>query len=145
MGLIAEFKQFALRGNVVDMAVGIITGAAFQKIVSSLVENIITPPIGLLIGGVDFKKLEIALPTKALEEAAKVAGQTVEIAPVTIKYGLFLQACFDFVIIAFVLFMILRFMNQMIAKRDAAPATPPPPTKDQELLTEIRDLLKQQA
>jgi len=133
MGLGKEFKEFAMRGNVVDMAVGVIIGAAFGKIVSSLVQDVIMPPIGFLIGGVDFSDLKINIT--ALVEGLK---------PVTINYGIFLQTIFDFLIIAFVIFLMIRLMNRFKKKEEAklaAPA-PPAPSKEEILLAEIRDILK---
>ncbi|MBN2059587.1 MAG: large-conductance mechanosensitive channel protein MscL [Deltaproteobacteria bacterium] len=130
--MIQEFKTFAMRGNVVDMAVGIIIGGAFGKIVSSFVSDVIMPPIGLLIGGVDFSNLVITLK-KAVGEAAAV----------TLNYGKFIQAVVDFVIIAFAIFMMIKFMNSLVKKEEAAPAAPPPPSKEEILLTEIRDALRQ--
>jgi len=131
MSLIKEFKTFAMRGNVVDMAVGIIIGGAFGKIVASLVNDIILPPIGLLIGGVEFKDLAYTL-----QEASG------DVAAVTIGYGNFIQTVFDFMIIAFAIFMVIKAMNNMKKKEVEAPAGPPVPTKEEQLLTEIRDLLK---
>lgn len=131
MKIISEFKAFAMRGNVVDMAIGIILGAAFGKIVSSLVNDIIMPPIGLLIGGVDFTDLSIVLK--------KAVGET---PAVSINYGVFIQMVIDFLIVAFAIFMAVKAMNSMKKKQEAAPAAPPAPTKEEILLTEIRDLLK---
>ena len=131
MSLMSEFKEFAMKGNVVDLAVGVIIGAAFGKIVSSFVANIITPPLGLLIGGVDFKNLAVTL-----REASE--GVT----SVTLNYGVFLQAVFDFTIVAFAIFMAVKAMNSMKKKEEAAPAAPPKDTKDQILLAEIRDALR---
>ncbi len=130
MSIIAEFKKFAVKGNVVDMAVGIIIGAAFGKIVSSFVADIITPPIGFLIGGIDFTGLAVSLIPPI--EGAKA---------VTINYGKFLQSVFDFTIVAFALFLMVKGVNKLKAAEEAAP-TPPP--AQEVLLTEIRDLLKQQ-
>jgi len=131
MSLIKEFKEFAMKGNVVDMAVGVIVGAAFGKIVSSLVGDVIMPPIGMLIGGVDFSSLSV------------IIKEAVEGAPaVTINYGKFLQTVIDFTIIAFVIFMALKGINKLKREEPAAPAPAPGPTVDQQLLTEIRDLLK---
>jgi large conductance mechanosensitive channel len=127
-----EFREFAVKGNVVDMAVGIIIGGAFGKIVSSFVADVVTPPLGYLIGGVDFSKLAITLP--ALQEGKEA---------VTLKYGVFLQATFDFIIVAFAIFMMIKLINRLKRKEEAAPSVPPAPTKDQLLLEEIRDLLKQ--
>ncbi|MDH4873195.1 large-conductance mechanosensitive channel protein MscL [Pseudomonas sp. BN515] len=133
MSLLNEFKAFAVKGNVVDMAVGIIIGAAFGKIVSSFVGDVIMPPIGLLIGGVDFSDLAITL--KAAEG---------DIPAVVLAYGKFIQTILDFVIVAFAIFMGVKAINKLKREEAAAPEAPPAPTKDQELLTEIRDLLKSQ-
>ena len=127
MGLAAEFKEFAMKGNVVDMAVGVIVGAAFGKIVSSLVENVIMPPLGKLIGGVNFSDLVMSL------------GAGSDGKEVVLKYGAFLQSVFDFVIIAFVIFMALKGINRL--KKPAPTAAPPPPPAQEVLLKEIRDLL----
>ena len=131
MKILDEFKKFAMKGNMVDMAVGIIIGAAFGKIVTSLVNDIIMPPIGLLLGGVNFTELKVVL--KAATETNPA---------VTWNYGSFIQVAIDFLIVAFVIFMLIKGINAMKKKEDAAPAAPPAPTKDQVLLTEIRDLLK---
>jgi len=132
MSFAKEFREFAVKGNVVDMAVGIIIGAAFGRIVSSFVSDVITPPLGYLIGGVDFTKLAITLP-------ALQAGKE----DVTIRYGVFLQTMFDFVIVAFAIFMAVKMINRLKRKEEVAPSTPPPPPSRQEvLLEEIRDLLK---
>jgi large conductance mechanosensitive channel len=131
MSFVKEFREFAVKGNVVDMAVGIIIGAAFGKIVTSFVGDLITPPLGYLIGGVDFTKLAITLP--ALQEGKEA---------VTVRYGAFLQTMFDFVIVAFAIFLAVKAINRMKRKEEVAPSAPPPPTKEEVLLTEIRDLLK---
>jgi len=132
MGMLKEFKEFAMRGNVVDMAVGIIIGGAFGKIVTSFVNDVIMPPLGLIIGGVDFKDLAYTL--KDAEG---------EIAAVTLKYGMFIQNIFDFIIIAFAIFLAIQGMNKLKKKEEAAPPPPPPgPTNEEKLLSEIRDLLK---
>lgn len=131
MSMMSEFKDFAMRGNVVDMAVGIIIGAAFGKIVSSFVADVIMPPIGVLIGGVDFTNL-----------AVTIQDATAEAEAVTIKYGAFIQTVFDFLIVAFAIFMAIKFMNSLKKKEEEAPAAPPEPTKEEVLLAEIRDLLK---
>jgi large conductance mechanosensitive channel len=131
MGVMQEFKTFAVKGNVVDMAVGIIIGAAFGKIVSSFVGDVIMPPIGLAIGGVDFSNLAVTLKSASEGSAA-----------VTLNYGKFIQTVFDFVIVAFAIFIAVKAINNLKKKEAEAPAAPPSPTKDQELLTEIRDLLK---
>jgi large conductance mechanosensitive channel len=135
MSLATEFREFAMRGNVVDMAVGIIIGGAFGKIVSSFVNDVIMPPIGMLVGGVDFSDLAITLK--------QAAG---DVAAVTVNYGSFIQTVVDFVIIAFAIFMAIKAMNKMKRKEEAKPEEPPKPpepTKEEVLLTEIRDLLKQ--
>jgi large conductance mechanosensitive channel len=132
MGMMKEFKTFAMRGNVVDMAVGIIVGGAFGKIVSSFVADVIMPPIGLLIGGVDFSNLAITIKEAAGDAAA-----------VTLNYGNFIQTVVDFLIIAFAIFMAIKGMNALKKKEEAAPAEPLPPSKEEILLTEIRDALRQ--
>ena len=137
--MLKEFREFAMKGNVIDLAVGVIIGAAFGKIVASLVSDVLMPPIGLILGGVDFSGLFLNLSSKpaATIAAAKAAGIP------TLNYGLFLQAVVDFLIVAFVIFMVVKQVNRFKAPAPAAaPAAPPPPTKDQELLTEIRDLLR---
>mgnify|MGYP000456934534 CR=1 FL=1 len=131
MGMMSEFKKFAMKGNVVDMAVGIVIGAAFGKIVSSFVNDILMPPLGMLIGGVDFSELSYTLQEAAGEEAA-----------VAINYGSFIQTALDFIIIAFAIFMVVKGMNRMKKKEEAKPAEPPKPTNEEVLLAEIRDLLK---
>ncbi len=131
MGMLKEFKTFAMRGNVIDMAVGIIIGAAFGKIVSSFVADVIMPPIGLLLGGVDFSNLSLTL---------KAGTEGVE--PVLLKYGVFINTVIDFIIIAFAIFMVIKAMNSMKKKQEEAPAAPPAPTKEEVLLTEIRDELR---
>jgi len=137
MKIVQEFKEFAVKGNMVDMAVGIIIGAAFGKIVGSLVNDVLMPPIGLLIGGVDFTDLKVTLKDAAIDQAGNA------IAAVTLNYGMFIQILIDFLIIAFVIFMMIKAMNNMKKKEAAAPApAPPAPTKEETLLTEIRDLLK---
>jgi large conductance mechanosensitive channel len=138
MSIVKEFKEFAMRGNVVDMAVGIIIGGAFGKIISSVVADIIMPPIGLLVGGVNFTDLKAQL-----KPAEVVDG--VEKAAVTINYGNFLQVTLDFLIIAFAIFMFIKLMNKLSRKKaeaPAAPPAPPAPTNEEVLLAEIRDLLK---
>ncbi|MBP8926340.1 MAG: large-conductance mechanosensitive channel protein MscL [Pseudomonadales bacterium] len=132
MSFISEFKQFAMKGNVVDMAVGIIIGAAFGKIVSSFVGDLIMPSLGLLIGGVDFTSLVITL---------KQGSEGVE--AVTLNYGKFIQTIFDFTIVAFAIFMAIKGMNKLKKAEEAAPAAPPAPSAEQVLLAEIRDLLKE--
>ncbi|MBA3015961.1 MAG: large-conductance mechanosensitive channel protein MscL [Desulfobulbaceae bacterium] len=132
MSMVQEFKTFAMRGNVVDMAVGIIIGGAFGKIVSSVVADVVMPPIGILIGGVDFTSLALTLKEAAGETAA-----------VTLNYGNFVQTVFDFLIVAFAIFMMIKGMNTLKKKEEAAPAAPPAPSAEEKLLTEIRDLLRQ--
>jgi large conductance mechanosensitive channel len=134
--MLKEFKEFAMRGNVLDLAIGVIIGGAFGKIVSSLVGDVLMPPIGLLTGGVDFSSLFLNLSGTAQPSltAAKAAG-----AP-TINYGVFLQATFDFIIIAFVIFLLVKQINRF--KKEAPPAPPAGPTNEEKLLMEIRDALK---
>ena len=136
--LIQEFKEIAVKGNAVDMAVGVIIGGAFGKIVSSIVDDIIMPPIGWLIGGVNFSDLKWTLP------AVEIPGVTAA-APATINYGNFLQTLLDFIIIAFCVFMMVKGINKLSKKKEeepAAPAPDPEPTNEEKLLSEIRDLLK---
>ena len=132
MSMLQEFKKFAMRGNVVDMAVGIIIGAAFGKIISSFVADVLMPPIGLLIGGIDFSNLAITIKAAAGGAAA-----------VTLNYGKFIQSVVDFLIIAFAIFMAIKGMNTLKKKEEEAPAPPPAPSTEEVLLGEIRDLLKQ--
>ncbi len=134
--IIEEFKAFALRGNVIDMAVGIIIGAAFGKIVSSVVSDILMPPLGLLIGGVDFKDLSITLKAATVDAATGLSTPAV-----VIGYGNFLQVVFDFIIVAFCIFMLVKGISRL--KKKEEPAAPAAPPQDVQLLTEIRDLLKQ--
>jgi large conductance mechanosensitive channel len=131
MSMMQEFKAFAMRGNVVDMAVGIIIGGAFGKIVSSVVNDVIMPPIGLLVGGMDFSDLGITL--RGATEAAPA---------VVLKYGMFINVVIDFLIVALVIFLLIRGINALRKKQEAAPAAPPPPPRQEMLLEEIRDLLK---
>lgn len=136
MGMISEFKEFAMRGNVVDLAVGVVIGAAFGKIVSSFVSGVVMPLIGLLVGGIDFSQQVIVL------KVAELAADGTEAAPaVLLKYGLFAQSLLDFVIVAFVIFMVIRGINKMKRKEEEAPAAPPEPSDEVKLLTEIRDSL----
>jgi large conductance mechanosensitive channel len=129
MSFASEFKAFAMRGNVVDMATGIVIGAAFGKIVSSLVEGIIMPPIGWAIGGIDFSAIKTVIKAAGSDGKGEVA----------IQWGAFLNTVISFVIIAFAIFMVIKLMNRVVTKEEAAPAAPP---ADVVLLTEIRDLLK---
>lgn len=136
---INEFKEFAVKGNAVDMAVGVIIGGAFGKIVTSIVNDIIMPPIGWIIGGVNFSDLKFTLPTVKLG--------TEEMPAATINYGAFIQTIIDFTIIAFCVFMLVKLINKLARRKKeepAAPPTPPAPSKEELLLTEIRDLLKDQ-
>lgn len=132
MGMMKEFKAFAMRGNVMDMAVGIIIGAAFGKIVSSFVADVIMPPLGVLIGGVDFSSLSVTLKEAVGETAA-----------VTMNYGSFVQTLVDFVIVAFAIFAVVKRMNSMQRRKAEAPPAPQAPSKEELLLGEIRDILKE--
>lgn len=138
MSFIQEFKQFAMRGNVIDLAVGVVIGGAFGKIVDSLVKDVIMPPVGALLGGVDFKHLYLNLGATPYEtmEAAEKAG-----APL-IKYGAFINSMVDFTIIAFAIFVAVKAINKLQRKQEEAPAAPPPTPEDVLLLREIRDALK---
>ncbi|MCI6074166.1 MAG: large-conductance mechanosensitive channel protein MscL [Bacteroidales bacterium] len=133
---LTEFKEFAVKGNALDMAVGVIIGAAFGKIVSSIVDDIIMPPIGWLIGGVDFSNLKITLPAEQIVEG--VATQ-----PATINYGMFIQNVIDFLIVALCVFLLVKAINKLTKKKEQeTPAAPPAPSAEEKLLTEIRDLMK---
>jgi large conductance mechanosensitive channel len=132
MSILQEFKDFAVKGNVVDMAVGIIIGAAFGKIVSSAVADVVMPPIGLMLGGVDFSDLAFTLRAATAEAPAVVIG-----------YGKFIQTAVDFIIVAAAVFLLVKGVNSLRRKEQAAPAAPPAPSAEEILLTEIRDLLKQ--
>jgi large conductance mechanosensitive channel len=136
MKLLDEFKAFAMRGNVVDMAVGIIIGGAFGGIVSSLVKDVIMPPIGMLLGRVDFSQLAIVLKKESIDAAGKV------IPAVTIGYGVFINTIINFLIVAFAIFAMVKLMNTLKKKEEAKPAAPPAPAPEVVLLTDIRDLLK---
>ncbi|MBM3437416.1 MAG: large-conductance mechanosensitive channel protein MscL [Bacteroidetes bacterium] len=137
MGFISEFKTFAMRGNVLDMAVGIIIGGAFGKIVSSFVADVIMPPIGVLLGGVDFSSLKITVKSAVTGDGGAVSSPAV-----TLNYGLFLNTVIDFMIIAFAIFLMIKGVNAMKKKEEAAPAPPPVPSNEEKILAEIRDLLK---
>jgi large conductance mechanosensitive channel len=137
MGLVSEFKSFAMRGNVVDLAVGVIIGASFGKIVSSIVDDIIMPPIGVAIGGVSFRDLKLEIKAAVAEAAGQAAMPAV-----SINYGNFLQTILDFLIIAMAVFAIIKLMNSMKKKEEAAPAAPPAPSKEELLLAEIRDAIR---
>jgi large conductance mechanosensitive channel len=132
MSMLQEFKEFAMKGNVVDLAVGVIIGGAFGKIVSSLVADVIMPPIGVLMGGVDFTKLGVVLKDAVDEKTPAVM----------LNYGNFVQTIVDFTIVAFAIFMAVKLMNKLKKAEVAAPEAPPAPTKEELLLTEIRDILK---
>jgi len=132
MSLLADFKKFAMRGNVIDLAVAVVIGAAFGRIVTSFVNDVLMPPIGLMLGGVDFTEFMITLKD-ATEEAAAV----------TINYGAFIQQIVDFTIVAFAIFMVIKGFERMKKKEEVKPAAPPKPSAEETLLTEIRDLLKE--
>lgn len=136
--MLKEFKEFAIKGNVIDLAVAVIIGGAFGKIVASFVNDIVMPPIGMLLGGVDFKDLNIILKDATVDELGEA------VAAVTINYGMFIQNVIDFTIIAFVIFLVIQAINKSKKKVEEAPAPPPGPTASEKLLEEIRDLLKKQ-
>ncbi|HSC72115.1 MAG TPA: large-conductance mechanosensitive channel protein MscL [Candidatus Methylomirabilis sp.] len=138
MSVLKEFREFAVKGNVVDLAVGVIIGVAFGKIVNSLVADVIMPPIGLLLGGVDFSSFAIML-----KPATEVAGKAVP--PVLLKYGVFINTIIEFIIVAFAVFLLVKGVNAARRPPAAAPAPPPAPPPQEVLLTEIRDLLRAQA
>ena len=141
MGFVSEFKTFAMRGNVVDMAVGIIIGGAFGKIITSLVNDVIMPPLGLLIGGVDFSDMKMVMKQAVME------GENIITPAVTLNYGMFINTVIDFLIIAFAIFMVIKGMNNLKRKEAAKPVSvpaPPPPTAEEKLLAEIRELIKKQ-
>lgn len=131
MGMLSEFKDFAMKGNVVDMAVGVVMGGAFGKIVTSFTNDILMPPIGLAMGGVDFSSLMVKLQEAAGEQEA-----------VSINYGVFLNTVLDFLIIAFAIFMVVRALNSAMKAKEEEPAAPPEPSKEEVLLGEIRDALR---
>lgn len=136
MGMVSEFKEFAMRGNVVDLAVGVVIGAAFGKIVASLVNDVIMPAVGFIVGGVNFSDLAFEL------KAATVDAAGAEVPAVLVKYGAFIQTIVDFLIIAFAIFVAVKVINKLKRKEEAAPAAPPAPSEEVKLLTEIRDALK---
>ena len=131
MGIVKEFKAFAMRGNVMDMAVGIVIGVAFGKIVTSLVNDVIMPPIGLLMGGVDFSHLAVTLKAAVGSEPA-----------VTLRYGMLINTVIDFLIVVFAIFLVVKMMNALKRKKEEAPAEPPPPSIEERLLRDIRDILR---
>jgi large conductance mechanosensitive channel len=135
VGVFKEFRDFAMRGNVVDLAVGVIIGVAFGKVVNSLVTDVIMPPIGLLLGGVDFSSLAVVLKPASVDAAGKA------IAPVLLRYGVFINTIIEFLIVAFAVFLLVKAINSV---RREAPAPPPAPSREEVLLTEIRDLLRAQ-
>ncbi|OHB62407.1 MAG: large-conductance mechanosensitive channel [Planctomycetes bacterium RBG_13_50_24] len=135
MSLVKEFKAFAMRGNVVDMAVGIIIGGAFGKIVGSLVNDVIMPPIGMLLGNMDFSQMAIVLRKENIDAAGA------KIPAVTLGYGMFINTVINFLIVAIAIFMMIKAMNALKKKEEAAPAVPPPPSAEEKILTEIRDIL----
>jgi len=143
MGMLKEFKSFAMRGNVLDLAVAVIIGGAFGKIVTSFVNDVIMPPIGLLLGNTDFSKLRVILKsgTDAVMEGDTVVAPA--IAEVSIRYGAFINTILDFLLVALAIFMVIKAFNRMKKKEEEVPAAPPAPTKEETLLTEIRDLLKE--
>ncbi len=138
MGMIKEFKTFAMRGNVIDMAIGIILGGAFGKIVSSFVNDVIMPPIGLLVGGIDFSDIKVKLKDAVVDAAGQIATPEV-----TLNLGIFINTIIDFLIVAFAIFLVVKGMNKMKKKEEEAPApVAPEPSNEEKLLAEIRDLLK---
>ncbi len=136
MGMVTEFKEFAMRGNVVDLAVGVVIGAAFGKIVASLVNDIIMPMVGYIVGGVNFNELAFELKPASVDAAGA------EVAAVLVKYGAFIQTIVDFLIIAFAIFVAVKVINTLKRKQEEAPAAPAEPSEEVKLLTEIRDALK---
>lgn len=141
MGMLKEFKDFAMRGNVVDMAVGIVIGASFGKIVTSLVNDIIMPPVGRLLGNMDFSKMAVKIG-EATKKVVENGQEKMVTEDILLKYGPFINTLIDFVIVAFCLFMVIKAMNALKRKKEEAPAAPPEPPADVKLLGEIRDLLK---
>jgi large conductance mechanosensitive channel len=136
MGMVTEFKEFAMRGNVVDLAVGVVIGAAFGKIVASLVNDVIMPVVGYAVGGVNFNQLAFELKPATVDAAGA------EVAAVLVKYGAFIQTIVDFLIIAMAIFVAVKVINRLKRKEEAAPAAPAEPSEEVKLLTEIRDALK---
>ena len=136
MGMISEFKEFAMRGNVIDLAVGVVIGGAFGKIVTSLVNDVVMPVIGKLVGGVNFSDLQVVLTPASMGADGK------EVAAVALRYGAFLQSMLDFVLVAFAIFVMVKVINKLHRKQEAAPAPPAEPSPEVLLLTEIRDALR---
>jgi large conductance mechanosensitive channel len=143
--MLKEFKEFAVKGNMLDMAVGIIIGAAFGTIVQSLVNDMIMPPIGLVLGGVDFTDLFLTLREGTVAGPYATLAEATEAGAVTINYGVFVNAVISFLIVGFSVFLLVRSFNKLKAKEEAAPAPPAAPSAEETLLTEIRDLLKARA
>ena len=143
--MLKEFKEFAVKGNMLDMAVGIIIGAAFGTIIQSLVNDVLMPPIGLLLGGVDFSDLFLALSEGSVPGPYATLAAAQEAGAVTVNYGVFINAVISFLIVAFAVFMVVRSFNRLKKEEEAAPAAPPAPSAEETLLGEIRDLLKSQA
>ena len=143
MGILKEFKSFAMKGNVLDLAVAVVIGGAFGKIITSFVNDVIMPPIGLLLGNTDFSNLKIIL--KEGSEVVMSGDQVVApaVTEVAIKYGAFVNTILDFLIVAFAIFMVVKSFNRMKKKEEAKPVAPPAPSKEEVLLTEIRDILKE--
>ncbi|MGC9354255.1 MAG: large-conductance mechanosensitive channel protein MscL [Mariniphaga sp.] len=143
MGMLKEFKSFAMKGNVLDLAVAVIIGGAFGKIITSFVNDVLMPPIGMLLGNRDFGNMRVIL--KNAQEAVMQGDDIVTpaIAEVSIRYGAFVNTVLDFIIVAFAIFMVIKAYNRMKKKEEAAPAAPPAPSKEETLLAEIRDILKQ--
>lgn len=143
MSILKEFKSFAMKGNVLDLAVAVIIGGAFGKIITSFVNDVLMPPIGLLLGNTDFSNLRIILKqgTEAVMNGDAIVAPAV--AEVSIRYGTFANTVLDFLIVAFSIFMVIKAFNKMKKKEEAAPAAPPAPTKEEVLLSEIRDILKE--
>lgn len=142
MGFIKEFKEFAMRGNLVDLAIGVVIGGAFGKLTTSFIGDIVMPPIGKLMGNVDFSKMQYVIQA-GVPEIKDPSGAITQpaVAEVAVKYGMFINTLFDFVIVAFVMFMVIKGMNRMKRKQAEAPAAPAAPSKEELLLTEIRDAL----
>jgi large conductance mechanosensitive channel len=142
MGMLKEFKSFAMKGNVLDLAVAVIIGGAFGKIITSFVNDVLMPPIGMLLGNRDFGNMRVIL--KQAQEAVTQGDDiiTPAIAEVSIRYGAFVNTVLDFIIVAFAIFMVIKAYNRMKKKEEAAPAAPPAPSKEETLLAEIRDILK---
>jgi large conductance mechanosensitive channel len=143
MGMLKEFKSFAMKGNVLDLAVAVIIGSAFGKIITSFVNDVLMPPIGLLLGNRDFGNMRIIL--KQAKDAVMEGDQIVTpaIAEVSVKYGAFVNTVLDFIIVAFAIFMVIKAYNRLKKKEEAKPTAPPAPTKEEVLLSEIRDILKE--